>query len=382
MVPRKVTQLLRQRMDRFPAVALIGPRQAGKTTLAKSLAGVYFDLEQEGDRLRLDLQWSRLCDGPDLVILDEAQAWPVVFPRLRVAIDRDRARRGRFLLLGSISPSLMVQVSESLAGRLSLVELSPFLLNELAQPDMGTLWCCGGYPEGGVLDRRQFPQWQQDYLTLLCQRDLPNWGLPATSQVTQRLFRMLAAVHGQLWNASRIGQSMGLSYATVNRYMDYLEGAFLIRRLQPYRANLRKRLIRSPKVYWRDSGLLHALLKVANEDDLPDNPWVGASWEGFVIEQILGWLGQTGRRAEPFFLRTSDRHEIDFVLDWGKSLWAIEVKLTGSPSAGDLRRLGKTADMIAADKRILISQTPEVICEGNRVSCNLPWFLGFLETEG
>ncbi|MEJ2083781.1 MAG: DUF4143 domain-containing protein, partial [Acidobacteriota bacterium] len=152
-------------------------------------------------------------------------------------------------------------MSESLAGRLSLVELTPFLWPELPDVSDGDrLWLCGGYPDGGIQSPEKFPQWQKDYLALLTQRDLPTWGLPSRPQTTQRLLRMLAAVHGEAWNASQLGQSLGLDYKTVNSYVDYLEGAFLIRRLPPYRANIRKRLIRSPKIYWRDSGLLHAVM--------------------------------------------------------------------------------------------------------------------------
>lgn len=378
MIQRLVAKSLRQRLSQYPAVALVGARQAGKTTLAQSLKGIYFDLEQETDRLRLDLQWDSIRASKRLVVLDEAQSWPLVFPRLRGAIDENRQRKGRFLLLGSVSPSLMVQVSESLAGRLSLVELSPFLLNELRRASLQTHWRFGGYPEGGVRDPGRFPQWQHDYLALLVQRDLPNWGLPAKPQVMQRLLRMTAAVHGQLWNASSIGQSLGLSYATVNTYLDYLEGAFLIRRLRPYLTNLKKRLVRSPKVYWRDSGLLHALLNIAAEDDLLDKPWVGASWEGYVIEQIIATLLQLGHQTEPHFLRTSDGYEIDLLLERGSRLWAIEIKLTAAPSLDDFKRLDKTADLIGAEKRILISQTRRHFEDGDRISCSLPWFLRWL----
>lgn len=376
MLARRVRPLVEARLRESPAVALIGPRQCGKTTLARSLGGVYFDLEQEQDRLRLDLEWPRLTRGHQLVILDEAQTWPEVFRRLRGAIDARRGSNGRFLLLGSVSPELMHHVSESLAGRLALVELAPLLYVELkTQASKERLWLCGGYPDGGVLHPHRFPRWQDDYFSLLTQRDLPAWGLPARPQVTQRLSRMLAAVHGQTWNASRLGQSLGLNYQTVNSYLDYLEGAFLVRRLQPYHDNLKKRLVKSPKVYWRDSGLLHALLNVRNRDELLAQPWVGASWEGFVIEQLLGALGAVGKSAEAFHLRTSDQHEIDLVLALDQELWAIEVKLTTNPGSDDLRRLEKTADLIGANRRFLVSQTTQVI-EGERtVSCSLPWLL-------
>jgi uncharacterized protein len=378
MIPRTAKRVIQQRLRDYPAVSLVGPRQSGKTTLAQSVGGAYFDLEQEGDRLRLDLQWDDLCRGERLVILDEAQVWPDVFPRLRAAIDHDRKRNGRFLLLGSVSPAMMVQVSESLAGRLSLVELTPLLLGELPDPDLDALWLRGGYPDGGILAPDRFPQWQRDYLDLLIQRDLPNWGLPARPQVTQRLVRMVAAVHGQLWNASQIAKSLGLTYPTVNSYMDYLEGAFLLRRLRPFQANLLKRLVKSPRFYWRDSGLLHSIHQVTDIDDLLGRPWVGASWEGFVIEQVVSALAQSGRSVDPYFMRTSDGYEIDLVLDFGAHVWAVEIKLSSRPSEQDMQRLDKAADLIDADKRVLVSRTAEAITNGRRVSCNLPWFLEFL----
>jgi predicted AAA+ superfamily ATPase len=380
MIRRLVIDQLRERLTRYQAVALIGPRQSGKTTLAKSLGGVYFDLEQRSERLRLDLEWDRLTAGKALIVLDEAQSWPDVFARLRGAIDHDRTRMGRFLLLGSVSPALMVHVSESLAGRLSLVELTPFLLSELTtKASRERRWLCGGYPDGGVLEPTRYPRWQMDYLSLLSQRDLPTWGLPAKPQTTDRLLRMLAALHGQVWNASQVGQSLGLSYHTVNGYLEYLTGAFLIRRLPSYHANIRKRLIKSPKVYWRDCGLLHALLNVPDGRALLTQPWVGASWEGFVIEQALGELSSRGRQADAYYFRTSDQYELDLVLDFGNELWAVEVKLTSTPTIEDMTRLDRTADMIRASHRFLVSQTSRSSGDERRVSCNLPTFLQYVQ---
>ena len=382
MIQRKAREELVDRLKAYPAVALVGPRQCGKTTLAQALGGTYFDLEQESERLRLDLAWDDLADGKDLVILDEAQSWPEVFTRLRGTIDRDRKRMGRFLLLGSVSPSLMVQVSESLAGRLSLIALTPFLATELTTlASRKRHWLLGGYPDGGVLEPKRYPQWQLDYLTLLSQRDLPSWGLPAKPQITDRLLRMLAALHGQAWNASKVGQSLGLSYQSVNTYLDYLDGAFLIRRLPPYQVNIRKRLVKTPKVYWRDSGLIHALLNVPDERTLLAQPWVGASWEGFVIEQALGELSALGRRFSPYYFRTSDQHELDLVLDFGGELWAVEVKLTASPGPEDMRRLEKTAGMIGAKRCFLVSQTRRSSGDGHRISCDLPAFLEHLTDQ-
>ncbi len=250
--------------------------------------------------------WTRK-ENEKLVVLDEAQSRPEVLIRLRGAIDEDRKRTGRFLLLGSISPAPITQVSESLAGRLALVELSPLLQSKLEAPSRARLWLTGGFPDGGALIPEAFPVWQADYLQLLVQRDLPAWGLPARPQTTDRLIHMLAAVHGQVWNAIQLGKSLGLSYHTVNGYLDFLEGAFLIRHLLPFHANFKKRLVKRPKIYWRDSGVLHALLGVENQESLLKQPWVGASWEGYVVEQALGMLAALGIRYEAWYLRTSDQ---------------------------------------------------------------------------
>jgi hypothetical protein len=354
-----------------PAVALVGARQVGKTTLAKALRGAYFDLEQPEERLRLDLHWESLVSGRRLIVLDEAQAWAALFPRLRGAIDAERRRNGRFLILGSVSPGLAREVAESLAGRLSLCELTPFLVSELPAATETDLWLMGGYPDGGVLGGGPFPGWQEDYLTLLAERDLPTWGLPAAPQMTKRLFRMLAARNGSVWNASEIARSLGVSYHTVSSYLDYLEGAFLVRRLPPFFRNIGKRLIKSPKLFWRDSGLLHALLRATSFDQLLGEPWVGASWEGFSIEQILSHLATWGRSFEAFFLRTSDGHEVDLVLDLGRERWAIEVKLTSSPAPEDFERLEKAAAWIGATRRVILSRTSRTIEGSGRLSTNL-----------
>ncbi|MEI8354079.1 MAG: ATP-binding protein [Lentisphaerota bacterium] len=381
MKQRAIGQRLQQDLQRYPAVALVGPRQCGKTTLAKSLGGHYFDLEDEADVLKLDLSWDRLIAGKDLVVLDEAQSHPPVFKRMRCAIDR-RREAGRFLVLGSVSPALMREVSESLAGRLGLVELTPFFLDEVGAEALDALWLHGGFPDGGILGTDAMPGWQRNYLALLAQRDLPAWGLPSKPQMTERLFKMLAVAHGTPWNASAIGQSLGLNYQTVNGYMDYLEGAFLLRRLQPFHANIRKRLVKSPKVYWRDSGLLHALSGISTMDALLSQPWVGASWEGFVIEQTRSRLNASGTNCELYHVRTSDQHEIDLLLDFGTERWACEIKLTADPKVDDLARLNKVADLIGAEKRILISRTIALIESGTSASLNLPGFLAKLRSRG
>jgi hypothetical protein len=378
MLERLVKQQLATQLGDYPAVTLIGPRQCGKTTLARSFGTQYYDLEHEADIARLEAKWDSVVAAEELVIFDEAQNWPPLFNRLRVAIDGDRSRNGRFLLLGSVSPALMKNVSESLAGRLSLVELTPFLLSEVGSARADELWLYGGFPDGGVLNPSKYPRWQKNYADNLVERDLPNWGLPSKPQTTSRFFRMIAAVHGQAWNAHQIGESMGLNHVTVNSYLDYLAGAFLIRRLEPYFANIGKRLVKTPKVFWRDTGLLHALLNVPNEDALFAQPWVGSSWEGFVIEQTLATLAAAGKNFTPYFFRTSDQYEIDLVLDFGVELWAVEIKLAGMPSNSELLRLGRAADLIKAKRRFLVSRSKEIISAGDMTACNLPEFLRLL----
>lgn len=375
MIQRKIQDVILSRLKQFPAVAILGPRQAGKTTLAKTFSDSYYDLEVEQEKLRLDLQWDDIIKSESIIILDEAQNHPEIFPIIRNAIDSERKKNGRFMILGSVSPGLMKQVSEFLTGRIALCELSPFFFSEVKQRGLDNLWLMGGFADGGILTKEQFPLWQENYLDLLAMRDLPQWGLPATPQVTQRFFRMIATVHGNLWNASQVGKSMGLSYHTVNFYLDYLEQVYMIRKLQPYSTNIKKRLVKSPKVYWKDSGLLHSLMGVRNFDQLIIQPWVGFSWEGFVIEQILSCLDSLGRNSQPYFFRTSDGHELDLVLILNGKIWTFEIKLSGSPGRKEMDKLKRTSEMIGADKMVLISRTRKEIRGKHIVSTNLAGIL-------
>jgi uncharacterized protein len=210
---------------------------------------------------------------------------------------------------------------------------------------------------------------------MLAARDLPNWGLAAKPRQTLRLLAMLAAVHGQPLNASSIGSSMALDHKTILSHCDFLEGAFLIRRLQPYSTNIRKRLVKTPRILWRDSGLLHALMGVADLDQLYRQPWLGQSWEGFVIEQTLSTLAASGLRATPSFFRTSDGYELDLVLDWGTERWAIEIKLTSNPSSSMIERLNRTADLIDASRRILVCRISRRIETETLLVASLPVWL-------
>jgi uncharacterized protein len=364
MFTRSGESLIRHHLALFPAVGLVGPRQCGKTTLAQSLSPHYFDLEQPEERLRLDLVWDSLIHGNELVVLDEAQSWPALFPRLRGAIDQRRSVKGRFLLLGSVSPVLMTQVSESLAGRLAMIELSPFTLAEVPAQDLDALWRYGGFPDA-FLQPKTYPTWQQSYLSLLAKRDLPLWGLPASPATTLRLFKLLAAVHGGIQNASELGAALGLSHHTIQSYLDYLEGVFLIRRLLPYYANLSKRLVKTPKVYWRDSGLLHSLLGFTSKQTFTAQKWIGASWEGWCIEQILATRHARGHATDAYFFRTSDGLECDLVLECNGVKELIEIKLTTAPAPQDLAKLRKIRDLIGADRIVILSRSTQIHTQGD-----------------
>ena len=371
MIRRKISKYIQSGLKHYPVATLLGPRQVGKTTLAKSFGGLYFDLEKEGTRTKVDVDWDAIVNQKKLVILDEAQTYPEIFSRLRSAVDEDRHRNNRFLLLGSVSQSLMKQVTQSLAGRMAIFELTPILATEIKTSQQDQLWLCGGYPDGGIQRSGAFPSWQNNYISTLTERDLPTWGLSAKPQLTKRLLSMIAVDHGQLWNASRIGQSLGINYSTVNSYTDWLEGAFIVRRLYSYHANIGKRLRKRPKFYIRDSGLLHSLMNVSSRDGLLGMPWVGASWEGFVIEQILNALETDGKQFGSYYFRTSNGVEIDLVLDFGSELWAIEIKLTSNPSPGDLQQLTKAADMIGATRRVLVSRMKRSAESDGVLVCNL-----------
>ncbi len=381
IIKRMAESTVRQRLRESPAVTIIGPRQCGKTTLARFIGGRYYDLEQDGDWLRLDLEWDQIVAGTELVILDEAQTRPDLFPRLRGAIDAAPERHGRFLLLGSVSPALMTRVSESLAGRLALVELMPLTLPEIGAASLDRLWLLGGFPAGGILaDGAKPAAWAHDYLVMLAQRDLPVWGLPARPPLTERLLAMTAALHGQQWNASQVGQSLGLSHTTVGHYMDYLEGAFLVRALRPWQGNVRKRLVRRPKYYWRDSGLLHALMGVKSFAQLLRQPWCGAGWEGFAIEQILAVAAcQYAPPIRPWFFRTSDGYEMDMLLELDGKRLGFEFKLSSRVNREDGERVRKAAAMTGVDKVFLISRSAMEHRADDLWIVPLPGFLAALQ---
>jgi len=340
MITRVATALVNQFAEQFPAVLILGPRQCGKTTLAKHfLKGEYFDLEKPSDQQIFlgDIEVSlRRFEGP--LILDEAQTVPKLFTLLRVMIDENRHKTGRYYLLGSVNPLLVRGISETLTGRVGVVELTPFLYPEATclGLDMVTHWLKGGYPDAcAERSETRWQRWQENYVRTLIERDLPRASIKLSSIEMRRLMGMIAHHHGGILRASDFGRSMGVSYHTVNHYLDVLEGYYLIRRLQPYYSNIGKRLVKAPKIYIRDSGLLHYLLGISNERVFLQSPLRGKSWEGYLVEQIIS--GEQIRRSgsQFFFYRTHAGAEIDLIIDRGHERIGFEFKCSASVTPRD-----------------------------------------------
>lgn len=337
MIPRTLLPRITSALANFPVVGLIGARQTGKTTLARAIAqqnpgSVHLDLERPSDLAKLtDPEAFLRHHAGRLVILDEVQRRPDLFPVLRVLAD-DVQRNNSFLVLGSASPDLLRQSSESLAGRVVYIELGPLTLSEVGTTGDATdkLWIRGGFPRSFLApgDDTSF-QWREAFIATCLERDLPQLGIRVPTGPMRRFWQMLAHLHGQLWNASDVARSLGVSAPTVNHYLAILEDTFLARRLQPYHTNISKRLTKRPRIYIRDSGLLHALLGVAGREQLFGHPRLGASWEGFVLEQIsaalpAGWT--------IWFYRTAAGAEIDVVLVRAASPpIAVEIKASSTP---------------------------------------------------
>lgn len=332
-------QQLTRAVKRSPITSLIGPRQCGKTTLARLFAesrhSTYFDLESQPDARRLHNPELMLGSLQSLVILDEIQERPELFRVLRVMADRSSAKT-RFLILGSASPDIVKNVSETLAGRVEFVELIGFNLQEVGATSLETLWLRGGFPRSFLADSDEDSMaWREGFIRTFLERDIPHLGILIPSSALRRFWTMLAHYHGQTWNASELGRSMGLSDKTVRSYLDILTATFMIRQLQPWHENIGKRQVKSPKVYFRDSGMLHSLLNLSDFHALTGSPRVGASWEGFALEQTL----QVLKPAQAFFWATHGGVEIDLFFLHRGHRYGVEFKFSEAPQATKSMRM-------------------------------------------
>lgn len=337
MIARKrALQTLRSLLRRYPVVGVIGARQVGKTTLARALlrdlAGPThaFDLENPEDAARLADPMLALQPLKGLVVIDEVQRRPELFPVLRVLADRPR-RPCRFLILGSAAPELLQQSSESLAGRIGYHELGGFALEEIGPRNALRLWSRGGLPRSYLArSERDSFAWRRGFIQTFVERDLPQLGVSVSSAAMRRFWTMLAHYHGQVWNASEFGRAFGVADTTVRGYLDRLTSALVVRQLAPWHENLAKRQVRSPKVYVADCGILHALLNLPTPLDLEAHPKVGASWEGFAIDQVIRYLGVAA--SECFFWATHAGAELDLLVVRGRSRLGFEMKRTTAPA--------------------------------------------------
>lgn len=377
MIERISENQIRELLNGFPCVAIIGPRQVGKTTLAKIIqkgykSSLYLDLEFQKDFIKLDDPETYLRQFEDcLVIIDEVQRKKDLFPVLRALIDQNR-KPGRFLLLGSAGPDLLRNSSETLAGRIAYHEITPFLLQELhGRYKIEDIWMHGGFPDA-LLNQKYWIQWMNNYVKTYFERDLPNLGFPADSITGERLWTMLAHYHGNLINYAEIGRSLELNINTIKRYIGFLKNAFLIRVIEPFHSNLKKRLVKSPKVYIRDSGIMHYLSGIENIDQLQGHPKKGSSWEGFVIEQIIPLL-PANRRI--YFYRTHDGAELDLVITRGdRPVVSLEIKFGSDvrPTRGNTEAV---QTLKTSQNYIIIRDEEDYILSGGFKVCGLETFL-------
>ena len=359
-----MAMILRQRhekhvlrlLDNFPVVAILGARQVGKTTLAQRImearkgAAERFDLEDSADLARLEDARLALSGLRGLVVLDEIQRRPDIFTTLRVLADR-RPRPARFLVLGSASPELLRQSSESLAGRIAFHTLNGFHLDEVGIDKLDSLWLRGGFPSSFLARTHGLSHtWRQNFIRTFLERDLPQLGVRVSAATLSRFWSMLAHYHGQVWNSSEFARSFGVTDKTVRHYLDILSAALVVQQLPPWHANVGKRQVKSPKVYIRDSGIFHALLGIGDRRDLDRHPKVGASWEGFMLQQVIDQLG--AQPEECFFWGTHSGAEIDFLWVRGRRRWGFEFKLTSAPT---LTRSAMTAlDVLELQKLYVV----------------------------
>ncbi len=338
MIERKLQKNIINSLANFPAVGIIGPRQVGKTTLVKEVLkgykiGIYLDLELPSDLVKLeDPEFFFTSFKSELVVIDEIQRLPKLFPILRGIIDKEKKER-KYILLGSASPNLLRSSSESLAGRIKYHELMPFSFSEISKQKEFTInnfWLKGGYPLSFLSDSGENAfNWLNAFVQTFLERDIPQLGINIPAVQLRKFWTMLAHNHGQLWNASALAKGLGITAPTVRNYLDILTETFIVRQLQPYHSNVKKRLVKSPKVYLRDTGLLHSILGINTFESLLSHPIVGFSWEGFVIEEIIKNFGE---KFEYYFYRSQAGAEIDLILTKGNiPKYLVEIKNSLSP---------------------------------------------------
>lgn len=339
MFTRKLFKTLESAVKQFPAVALLGPRQVGKTTLAFELKkhfsdSIYLDLESEQDLAKLNQPELYLKEHTDkLVILDEVHRAPGLFPILRGLIDSQKRagkKTSQYLLLGSASPDLLKQSGESLAGRIAYLELTPLLASEIEPKDMESLWLRGGFPDSFLADsEEQSVLWRQNFIRTYLERDVPQFAPRISTETLRRFWGMLSNAQGTLINVAQLAGNLGIDQKTAQSYMDLLIDLLMVRKLQPWHSNIGKRLVKSPKVYVRDSGLVHSLLSISNKEALLSHPIIGQSWEAFIIENLTATLPNG---AIPYFYKTSGGAEIDLIIAWpNQEIWAIKIKRSLQP---------------------------------------------------
>jgi uncharacterized protein len=381
MITRTLQADISRLLKAFPAVCILGPRQVGKTTLAKTLAttfkkaALYLDLENPLDQRRLADPFTFLTDNADrCIILDEIQVMPHLFAVLRSVIDANR-RNGKFILLGSASPQLVKGVSESLAGRIAYRELTPLNILELpVSIDKNKHWLRGGFPSS-LLNRSEAmaAEWMNGFIRSYIERDLTVlFGVEFTASITTKLLSMLAHTHGQVWNAEMISRSIGITGPTVNRYIEFLQGAYLIHKLQPFHINTKKRLVKAPKIYIRDSGMLHAISNIGKMTALRGHPVAGNSWEGYVVEQVLQAMPAG---LQLYYYRTQAGAECDMVLARGvHPVASIEVKLNNAPSI--TKGYYQSIDDLKTKKNFVVVPDVESYKSGNGILiCNVTDFI-------
>ena len=332
---RRQQQIVRRLLGQNPVVAILGARQVGKTTLARKFVeqqarpATIFDLERSQDLARLEDPELALQDLRGTVVLDEIQRRPELFPTLRVLADRPR-KPARFLVLGSASPDLLRQSSESLAGRISYHELSGFTLEEVGIGNLNRLWLRGGFPRSYTArSNGESKAWREDFVGTFLERDIPQLGITIPARSLERFWAMLAHYHGQIWNASEFARAFGVSHHVIRRYLDTLQATFMIRVLRPWTANLKKRQVKAPKVYIRDSGVLHNFLEITSIRDLERHPKIGASWEGFILEAVMQRLD--AKPAQCYFWATHTGAELDLLVVHGRHNYGFEIKRTTAP---------------------------------------------------